>query len=174
MNLSVKIIRCRLFSFIVRFLPIVYFGYKARVLFGVLLTGLLLTTQELSAQDNIDPKTMVGFGCYYEGRQSRPVEKVTRLLQRGNSNAIKKLLGSSNSAEQFLAVIVLERLSELGRYSLNHADLVLIGEIKKSNRPVSIYSGCTYFDTIPLQRIFESDELILFSRDWLNKNINMP
>lgn len=60
------------------------------------------------AQDNVDLKEMVGFSCYYEGRSTKTVVKVTKLLRAKNYKGISKLLTSGNIGEKYLAVISLQ------------------------------------------------------------------
>ncbi len=40
---------------------------------------------------------MVGFGCYEDGSQSKPVQKVSRLIDKEKFNSIIKLLDSENN-----------------------------------------------------------------------------
>jgi len=120
-----------------------------------------------NAQENIDKNEMVGFACYFEGSQSKTVKKVTEKLENKKYKSISKLLTSKNNAERYMAVITLEKLSELNKYKLNENEKNLIAGIKQSNELVSICSGCTYFEKVPLKEILKKEK-ILFAQNWLN------
>lgn len=137
----------------------------------LLLIFILPASFPVAGQDNVDINQMVGFGCYYEGRQTKPVIKFNKLIRNHNYKAISKALRSSNNAERYLAVITLERLSESGKYNLTPDEQTLINNIKISSDRVSVCSGCTYFDTISLKDAFSS-QMRLFSKSWLDHNLN--
>jgi hypothetical protein len=134
---------------------------------------ILCTKTLLLAQDNVDVNNMVGFGCYYEGRLSKPVVKVTKELKKRNYKAVARLLNSNNNAERFMAVITLERLAASGKYVLSEKEKELISGIKESDEDISVCSGCTYFDTVPLKKMFSQD-FQLFAANWLEHNIKAP
>jgi hypothetical protein len=136
----------------------------------LLLFLILFASFTVTGQDNVDNK-VVGFGCYYEGRQTKPVVKFNNLIRNNNYKAISKALRSSNNAERYLAVITLERLSESGKYTLTPKEQTLINNIKTSSDLVSVCSGCTYFDTITLKDAFSS-QMHMFSKSWLDYNLN--
>lgn len=121
------------------------------------------------AQESIDKDALVGFGCFYEGTQSKTVEKVTKKLKNRNYKAISKMLVSENNAERYMAVITLENLVVLEMYVLTTTERKMIEEIKQSNELVSVCSGCMYFAEVSLNEIF-SEENSLFAQNWLNSN----
>lgn len=139
---------------------------KAALLFGLI----LFVTQPTIAQDNVDLKDIVGFPCYFEGSQTKTVEKVRKLLKASNYEAISGLLTSKNEGEKYLAVIVLERLAGLGQYNLNDKEKDLVSKLKTSDELVSVCSGCTYFDKVPMKKLLSNDEII-GSRYWLDRVI---
>ena len=134
-----------------------------------ILAFLFLTSNLLIAQDNVVKNEMVGFACYFEGSQSKTVQKVTNKLNNKNYKAISKILTSDNNAERFMAVITLEKLAELKKYDLNETEKKLISEIKQSDELVSICSGCTYFEKVSLKEIL-TEKNKLFAQNWLNRN----
>jgi mRNA-degrading endonuclease RelE of RelBE toxin-antitoxin system len=137
---------------------------RTKILTIVFLIGILSV---LNAQDNVDKNEMVGFACYFEGSESKTVEKYAQKLKSKNYNWISKRLNSDNNAERYMSVITLEKLTELGKYKLKKAELKLIAEIKISTELVSVCSGCTYFEKVPLKEILRKEK-ILFAQNWLN------
>lgn len=129
---------------------------------------LIITVMPVDAQDKTNFKTMVGFGCYFEGRPSESVIKVTKMLQNKKYQAIAVLLNSKNQAEKYLAVISIERLAKLKKYEPNESERLLIANAKKSNELVSVCSGCTYFEEMPLS-VLLSEQNALGSDYWLEK-----
>jgi hypothetical protein len=136
------------------------------------MTILLTTFLSFSAagQDNVNLKEMVGFGCYYEGRSTKTVVNVTKLLKAKSYKEISKLLTSGNSGEKYLAVISLQRLADNGQYKLNDNEKDSIAKAKLSDDMVSLCSGCTYFDKVPLKTILVEKDLI-GSSHWLDRTI---
>ncbi|WKZ60492.1 MAG: hypothetical protein QY309_03235 [Cyclobacteriaceae bacterium] len=122
------------------------------------------------AQDNVNLKEMVGFGCYYEGRSTKTVIKVTKLLKAKNYKAISNLLTSGNNGEKYLAVISLQRLAESNQYKLSDTEKDLIAKAKLSDELVSVCSGCTYFDKVPMKTIL-TDSDVIGSKFWLDRLI---
>lgn len=122
------------------------------------------------AQDNVNLKEMVGFGCYYEGRSTKTVIKVTKLLKAKNYKAISNLLTSGNSGEKYLAVISLQRLAESNQYKLSDTEKDLIAKAKLSDELVSVCSGCTYFDKVQMKTIL-TDSDVIGSKFWLDRLI---
>lgn len=131
----------------------------------------LFTSHSTIAQDNVDLKEMVGFGCYYEGRSTKTVVKVTKLLKTKNYKGISKLLTSGNSGEKYLAVISIQRLADNGQYNLSDIEKDIISKAKLSDDMVSVCSGCTYFDKVPMKTILTEDNII-GSKYWLDRTIN--
>jgi hypothetical protein len=122
------------------------------------------------AQDNVDLKEMVGFGCYYEGQPTKTVANVAKLLKRKNYKALSKLLASGNSGEKYLAVISLQRLADNGEYKLTLAEGDLISKARISEETVSVCSGCSYFEKVPMRIILAQDNFI-GSHYWLDSVI---
>ncbi len=136
----------------------------------ILALGLLLISFHSVAQDNVDIKKMVGFACYYSGEPTKSVIKVTKLLQNSNYNKISSLLTSRNSGEKFLAVIILQKLSEVKKYELNQEERSLILKLKSSDELVSVCYGCIYFDKLPM-RILLSEPNYIGYNYWLDNLI---
>jgi hypothetical protein len=122
------------------------------------------------AQGNVDLKEIVGFGCYYDGKSTRTVIKVTKLLQIKRYEHISKLLTSKNKGEKYLAVISLQRLADIGHYQLSDIEKSLISQAKLSDDLVSVCSGCTYFEKVPMKNILAEKDFI-GSSYWLDRSI---
>jgi hypothetical protein len=136
--------------------------------------GLLLNiclALSLQAQDNVDVAKMVGFACYYEGKPSKPVAKVSKLLSTKRYRKLATLLQSKNPAEVYLAAISLERLETKGRYTLSKPERQLISSARSSDRLVSVCSGCTFFDQWPLKHMF-ADDRKSFAEQWLTRYVD--
>ena len=139
----------------------------------LLLTIILIGVHSIiSAQENIDENNLVGFGCFFEGAQSKSVEKVSRLLYQSKYKSIIKLLNSKNVAEKYLSVIVCEKLQESGKINLIKEDSIKIQQAYNSKDTISVCSGCTYFDKITLKDLLNKNNPITSESDfWLAKNL---
>ena len=141
-------------------------------------TPILILTFLLSsigfAQDNINPKELIGFGCYSGGTSSDIVNDVTFDLNDNKYKKVIKKLNSKNPAERYLAVIVAERLTELNKYELTEIDKGLIKKAYESNDLVSVCSGCTYFDQIELKKLLSKEKenfMWTYAEFWLEEYI---
>src|SRR5689334_14518183 len=119
-----------------------------KILLTVLLSGVVAVST--SAQHDPKMRYTVGFSCYVQGESSKPVQKVSDLLKRRDYKKIATLLESDNNAERYLAVVSIERLAQVGRYILNQEERKLISNIRRSEDPVYVCSGSTYFDKMKL------------------------
>ena len=136
----------------------------------VLITAFLLVNN-VYAQDNINHEELIGFGCYAGGTYSDIVYDVTNDLKKNKYKKVIKKLTSKNPAEQYLAVIVAERLAESNQYLLTAENKALIKKAYHSKALVSVCSGCTYFEQIELGELLKkNDENIIWSnaKRWLN------
>ena len=115
---------------------------------------------------------MVGFGCYYAGQPTKPVIKVTKMLEDKQYKEVARLLNSGNQAEKYLAIISVEKLASLGQYELSEAEKTLIAKAKTSHERVSVCSGCTYFDKVSLKRML-ADENFIGSKFWLESTLKV-
>jgi hypothetical protein len=111
---------------------------------------------------------MVGFGCYFSGQQTKPVIKVAKLIEDKKYKDISSLLNSKNEGERYLAVITLQRLADTGKYQLSQTEKELIEKAKLSDDLVSVCSGCTYFDKVPMKTMLSEKDLI-GSSYWLDR-----
>lgn len=127
---------------------------------GVILILLYCLTTLLHAQDKRDEKEMVGFGCSYSGLPTKPVIKVTEMLETKKYKEVAGLLSSRNQAEKYLAVISVEKLVAIGKYELSDTEKVLISEARLSDKLVSVCSGCTYSDKVSLKEMLANDNFI--------------
>jgi hypothetical protein len=123
-----------------------------------------------NGQDNVNVRQMVGFGCYYAGQPTKPVIKVTKMLEKEEYDKIASLIRTGNVAEKYLAIIVVERLDSLGQYKLTDADKDLISKAKTSDKLVSVCSGCTYFDKVPIKSML-ADDNFFGSKYWLDRTL---
>lgn len=128
---------------------------------GVILTG--------NTQPNINQNEIVGFACYASGSPTETVQKLSQLIDKRKYKSIVKLLDSENNAERFLAVVVCEKLNELNKITINQELKVKISEIYKSNEIVSVCSGCTYWDDLPLKEMLKKgNDMRISSNFWLD------
>ncbi|NHF61614.1 hypothetical protein FK220_019850 [Flavobacteriaceae bacterium TP-CH-4] len=137
----------------------------------ILILTFFISSNGLS-QDNINPKELIGFGCYAGGTSSDVVNDTTFDIHDGKYKKVIKKLKSKNPAERFMAVIVAERLSELDKYDLTETDKELIKKAYESTDLVSVCSGCTYFDQIELKKLLLKDEenfMWTYAKYWLEE-----
>jgi hypothetical protein len=131
---------------------------------------LVFTTNFVLAQESVNEKKMVGFGCYFSGQPTKAVVKVTELLKAKKYKGVSHLLKTGNRAEKFLAVVSLEKLARLEQYQLSDNEKALIMKIRASRDKVSVCSGCTYFDKVSLKDMF-SEHNFLGSNWWIEKTL---
>lgn len=134
----------------------------------ITLTILIMISFSGNGQSNVDFNEMIGFGCGFAGEQSKPVQKVSKLIDRENYNVIVQLLDSDNNAEKFLAVVVCEKLSELNKLFLTNEVKEKISIAYKSSDLVSVCSGCTYWDQLTLTKMLQNGNSMRISANfWL-------
>ena len=137
----------------------------------LLLITTFLLVNNLYAQDNINHEELIGFGCYAGGTYSDVVYEVTFDLEKNKYKKVIKKLKSNNPAEQYLAVIVAERLAESNQHLLTAENKALIQKAYHSKALVSVCSGCSYFEQIELGELLKkNDENMIWSaaKYWLN------
>lgn len=122
------------------------------------------------SQDEIDENKMVGFACFYEGRETKVVTKVGRLLKQKKYSKIKDLLKSQNTAEQYLAVICIERLSAIEKVTITNDERLLIEQIRSSSELVATCSGCFPHPGAALKDVFNS-EILWGAPLWLDRHL---
>jgi hypothetical protein len=110
-----------------------------------------------NSQSKINFNEMVGFGCGFAGIKSKPVQKVSKLIDKEKYDSIVQLLYSENNAEKFLAVIVCEKLIELNKLNSSKELNEKISIIYKSTDRVSVCSGCTYWDKLTLAKVLDNN-----------------
>jgi len=122
-----------------------------------------------NAQTEFNEKEMVGFACAYGGEESKSVKKFSRLIDKSKYRTIIKLLDSNKNAEKYLAVIILEKLSELGIINLSNEQNRKILKIYDSKEMVSVCSGCSYYTTHTLEDILDKENIMRQSaKFWLD------
>lgn len=122
----------------------------------------------------VDSKAMIGFGCYSNGRQSETVEKFDELLEEKKYNDFIYFLSSENNAEKALATFICEKLNKLKKIELTLENLEQIEKIKNSDELVSVCSGCTYFEKIPIKNLFSKEEKFLledYGNFWIEQSV---
>ena len=125
---------------------------------SLLIILLFFSTSIFFVQENIDEKSMIGFGCSVGGEQSETVKKFSILLAKKKYQKVVEFLNSKNVAEKALAAFVCEKLSGLKIITLTPEDLIHIQNIKESEDLVSVCSGCTQFEKIATKSLFVSEE----------------
>lgn len=121
------------------------------------------------AQDNIDELKMVGFACFYEGRETKVVRRFGKLLEQKKYSKIKGMLKSANTAKVYLSVVCLERLETNGEVIISAKDKSLIEKIRKSTELVAVCSGCIPHPGIELKDAFDSG-ILWGTTTWLDRH----
>ncbi|NOY47221.1 MAG: hypothetical protein GXO84_03255 [Chlorobi bacterium] len=138
----------------------------------ITLTFLIGISISGNGQSNVDYNEMVGFGCGFAGEQSKPVQKVSKLIDKEKYDTIVQLLDSDNNAERFLAVVVCEKLIELNKLTLSKELKDKISIVYKSYARVSVCSGCTYWNKLTLTKMLENDNHMRLSANyWLEHKL---
>ncbi len=109
------------------------------------------------AQNEVNKKNMVGFGCTKADLQSKSVSKALSLLRKAEHQKIISMLDSKSQAEQFLAVVFLEKLESDSTLSLAEEHKQKMKLISNSKRKVSFCAGCTYWDKMTLNKALAED-----------------
>jgi hypothetical protein len=135
-----------------------------------ILVSILISFCDLSAQEIKNREDEVGFACYIQGSTTKVVDKMSLLLQLMRYDAIAEHLYSKNYSEQYLTVIIIERLIKNGKFSINEKDQRRIEELKQSENLVPICSGCTYTENVPIHRLL-ADDMKLLPELWLKQHV---
>jgi hypothetical protein len=117
-----------------------------------------------------DERKMVGFGCFYEGRETKVVTRFGKMLTQHRYESVIRMLQSKNTAERFMAVICVERLVAAGRITIDADEKALIEEIRTSEESVALCSGCLPYPDIPIKDAFDS-EILWRKTAWLDGHI---
>lgn len=121
----------------------------------------------------IDEKTLIGFACYYEGRKSKPVEKITEILKIKDYNTLRAKLYDSSTAEKYLATVTCEKLETRKLIKLTEKEAIQVKINKASNEKVTLCGGCTNEEEFTLKQMFTSEENFLSDsvEEWLMETI---
>jgi hypothetical protein len=138
-----------------------------KVLFSLVMSFAAITA---FSQDELDENKMVGFACFYEGRETKVVSKFKRMLKLHRYRSMKLKLQSENAAERFMAVLCLERLNAIGRLNVSEEEQALMGKIRISTEPVSVCSGCFPNPGVELRRAFDATTL-WGATEWLDSTV---
>ena len=138
----------------------------------LLLPFLLLYSFTSFSQYEIDENKMVGFACFYEGRETKVVTRVGRLLKQKKYSKIRDLLKSQNTAEQYLAVICIDRLSAIEKVTITNDEKLLIEQIRSSSELVATCSGCFPNLGAALKDVFNS-KMLWDAPLWLDRHVKL-
>ena len=117
-------------------------------------------------------KQMIGFGCWFEGRQTKQVERGFQLLSNCNLSGLKKNLNKSNSATQFFAVVTLTKLDSAGTLSLTTEELERIAKINASRKKIAFCSGCTaFYESTLNEALNRNSEIYKTANFWINQKL---
>ena len=110
------------------------------------------------SQNDIDYKNMIGTACFESGQQSEKITLFSKLLKNKKHKEIADRLNSKNASERFLAAFILDKLHSLNKITLTFLDLQRINKVKKSSDLIQICSGCTYFEKVHTNILFEKNK----------------
>lgn len=132
---------------------------------------LFLSTSLTSwSQADFDENKMVGFACFYEGRETKVVTKFKKMLKRKDYASMSKALQSKNSAEQFMAVICLQALDTASIRRITTEEEMLITKIKTSAETIDLCSGCFPNPAVKLHDAFTAPDLWR-ATPWLQQHL---
>lgn len=118
----------------------------------------------------IEETRMVGFACFYEGRETKVVGRFAKMLRRKKYATISRALSSSNPAERFMAALCLEALYERNIRVVTSDERTLIDEVKTSTENLPVCSGCFPHPGIELRQAFSSD-MLWGASVWLERQL---
>ncbi|CAL2074968.1 hypothetical protein [Tenacibaculum sp. 190524A02b] len=136
---------------------------------NILLALLFFLSFNIQSQEKYNEQNSVGFACYFLGQPTIPVKKIDRILKKKKYHKITNMLHSKINAEQYLAVISLEKLNKLGYYKLTLNTKKLISKIKNSAGLVYTCSGCLIGEPIQLKTLFNDIAYKNFNKHWLER-----
>ena len=134
----------------------------------------LFLSFSVNAQNSADAldESLIGFACFDNGRETKPVKKISAFLTKKKYDNLRNLLKSKNNAERILAAFVCTKLYELEKIDLNDQDLIKIDEINDDETLVSICSGCLYFEKVAMRNLFEKQYgMIDEAENWFKNHI---
>ena len=105
-----------------------------------------------------DYDNTIGFICGGTGSSTPIVNRVYEKIDEKNYNEIIIMLYSKNAAENFLGVVLCEKLSEKGKIKLNEKDLQKIKKLYKSNKSVEVCGGCTIMGFVKLSVLLKNED----------------
>ena len=143
----------------------------------LVLAVIILLSINAEAQFDFKNKTWndeesVGFGCSIDGRSTAPVHEMTQLFTNKRFDEIRQWLHSDTLARQFVAIIVLEKLSDEKKLELTQAETEKISAIKNSEEKVAVCAGCTYWDEVTMKELFREHhehDIHLAANIWVDR-----
>lgn len=103
-------------------------------------------------------KEILGYTCGYSGSPTSVIIKFGNLLHDKKYKSIKALLYSKIPVENFLAVVISNKLADKKIITLTQSELERIDELYKSSEKIPICGGCTYYKEIELNKLLKSKE----------------
>jgi hypothetical protein len=140
----------------------------------ILLFFILANGEMGFCQTKKEEKTLIGFTCSFSGSASNSVKEFTRLLDKKDYKKICSQLRSKNPARKFLAVIICEKLKELGKIVLSEENLTSINLIHNNEDVISVCSGCTYYEKLTIKDLLnktKGHEIYDYAEYWLTQHI---
>lgn len=134
----------------------------------ILTFSLFISILAIGQEKDLDEWT-VGFNCGISSKPTKLVEKMSGLVRAKKYNEIAFFLKAENTGERYLSIIILERLSDNGLYTLTELQKMIILRMKSSKAIVSNCSGC-FVDTHSMEEMFRENNFI-GEKDWLDKMI---
>jgi galactitol-specific phosphotransferase system IIB component len=105
-----------------------------------------------------DYNNTIGFVCGGTGSSTPIVNRVYNLLEEKKYEEITSMLYSENPAENFLAVILCEKLKENGVLILSEKQEKRISKLYKSNKKVEVCGGCTFMGFVKLSLLLNNKD----------------
>jgi hypothetical protein len=127
-----------------------------------------LSALMVAAQDDFNESKMVGFACFYEGRETKIVARFGKMLKRKKYKVISLALQSQNSAERYMAVVCRVGLNNIEKRPITNGEKILIDQIKTSTEIVAVCSGCMPHPGVELKQAFAS-QIPWGASDWIQK-----
>jgi hypothetical protein len=105
-----------------------------------------------------DYNNTIGFVCGGSGSSTPIIHRVFKKMEQKKYNKIIAMLYSKNPAENFLAVVLCEKLNEKEKIKLKEKDLQKIAEHYNSEKTIEVCGGCTFMEFVKLSILLKNED----------------
>ncbi|MCR9226807.1 MAG: hypothetical protein NXH90_05270 [Flavobacteriaceae bacterium] len=131
------------------------------------------TFEMVQAQEDISLHSTVGLSCYFTGRPTPVMKRMSKLIQDGSYKTIRSMLWSNDTGETYLAVVTCEVLNEKAMLRLTIDEQQRIAKLYVSDELwISVCSGCIVTEDVVIRKLLSKQNSYGSSvRRWINKKV---